>query len=74
MTTAQKPTLKSWLRDGATLVGLDEQAQAKLKTQGNAILEGAARDLSTIEKGVQGLERKIIQGLAKLRTERPDKP
>lgn len=67
MTDNTNPTLKSWLRDGATLVGLDDAKQAQLKAKGGELLDGAVRDLETIEGGIKTLETKATEGLQKLR-------
>lgn len=52
------PTLRSWLRDGAQLLGLDEQRQAQLKAQANSMADKTAQGIETLERNINGLESK----------------
>ncbi len=65
------PTLKSWLRDGAELVGLDKQTRQSIKDKSESILKDVSEelkgDLKTLEGGVRTLEEKATAGLSKLR-------
>jgi hypothetical protein len=70
--TNAQPTLKSWLRDGATLLGLEadkqQTVQDTIKRHGGKVMEGAARDLETIEGGIRAMESSMVKGLDKLRS------
>ena len=58
MSDHPSPTLRSWLRDGAQLLGLDEQRQARLKTQANSMADKTAQGIETLERNINGLESK----------------
>lgn len=57
------PTLRSWLRDGAQLLGLDEQRQAQLKAQANQMADKTAQGIETLERNINGLENKARERL-----------
>lgn len=71
MTAPQLPTWKQWLRDGATLIGLDDARQEDLRRRGGQLRDGAVRDLETIERGIRDLETRATRTLQRWREPKP---